>query len=110
MSEFNILDKNQVEEARIEAERRYMKGVDRYDAGDIDDALMMIRSAITLYPTQPKYHYNLAYLYSVKKMYEPCITHYKLYLRYVPDNDRDINTVKGRIKYYENELKNLFKR
>lgn len=89
----------------VEAERRYAKAAAEFDRGDIDEALMYLRSALSLMPQNPKYHYNLGFLYWKKDLIEVALNHYKLFIRYVPANDKDIEVIKSRIIYFENQLK-----
>lgn len=97
--------KHEAQMREVEAERRYAKAAAEFDKGDIDEALMYLRSALSLMPQNPKYHYNIGFLYWKKDLLEVALNHYKLFIRYVPANDRDIEVIKSRIIYFENQLK-----
>lgn len=96
--------KHEAQMREIEAERRYVKATAEFDKGDLDEALMYLRSALSLMPQNPKYHYNIGFLYWKKDLLEAALNHYKLFIRYVPANDRDIEVIKARIIYFENQL------
>ncbi|MBF2053529.1 MAG: tetratricopeptide repeat protein [Candidatus Sericytochromatia bacterium] len=97
--------KHEAQMREVEAERRYAKAAAEFDKGDIDEALMYLRSALSLMPQNPKYHYNIGFLYWKKDLLEVALNHYKLFIRYVPANDKDIEVIKSRIIYFENQLK-----
>lgn len=97
--------RSEAEAHEIDAEKKYLKATVLYDQGDIDEALMMIRAALSLCPGNPKYHYNIGYLYWLKGLLEVSVNHYKLFLRYSPADDKDIQMIKDRVKYLENEIK-----
>ena len=97
--------KHEAQMREVEAERRYAKAAAEFDRGDIDEALMYLRSALSLMPQNPKYHYNIGFLYWKKDLLEVALNHYKLFIRYVPTNDKDIEVIKSRIIYFENQLK-----
>ena len=91
------------------AERYYQKAVPFYERKDYDEAITYIRSALSLDPTNPKYHYNIAYIYSLKELPEVAINHYKLYLKYAP-NEPDAPYVESRIQLLQAEVMKKIKR
>lgn len=95
----------QVERDITKAEALYEKAVGKYMRPDLDEALTLMRSALSLHPSNPKYHYNIAYIYSVRGDDDICLNHYKAFLRYAPDNDPDIDNVKARVIYYEKKIR-----
>lgn len=97
--------KTEAELRAIEAEKKYIKATYRFDQGDLDEALLLIRTALSLSPGNAKYHYNIAFLYWRKDLLEVAINHYKMFLRYAPADDKDIPLIKGRIKWLEGEIK-----
>lgn len=110
MSENESLDtKSDAELVEIEAEKKYARAALIFDKGDIDEALMLVRGALNLCPTSPKFHYNAAYMYWRKGLLEIAINHYKLFLRYAPKTDKDIPVIESRIKYLEKEITKRFK-
>ena len=88
-----------------EAEQKYQKATLKFDAGDLDEALMLMRTSLSLCPGSWKYHYNIAYLYWRKDLLEIAVNHYKLFLKYAPQQDPDRETIAGRIKWLEAEIK-----
>ncbi|PKL76772.1 MAG: hypothetical protein CVV27_08560 [Candidatus Melainabacteria bacterium HGW-Melainabacteria-1] len=94
----------------IEAEKKYIRATVAFDHNDIDEALMLIRTALSLCPGNPKYHYNIGYLYWVKGLLEVAVNHYKMFLRYAPEQDKDREIIKGRITFLENEIKKRHQR
>ena len=89
----------------VEAEKKFLRAGFEFDKGDIDEALMLIRSALALSPGNAKYHYNAGFLYWRKDLLEVALNHYKMFVRYAPANDKDLHTIKGRIIYLEREIK-----
>ncbi len=89
----------------IDAEKRFRRAGIEFDKGDIDEALMLIRSALSMSPGNSKYHYNAAFLYWRKDLLEVALNHYKMFVRYALDHDKDLELVKGRITYLEKEIK-----
>jgi len=98
--------KYEAEKIEAEAEKRYAKATLKFEMNDLDEALMLIRSALSLSPGNPKYHYNLGFLYWRKGLLEVAVNHYKLFLRYAPQTDKDQQVIKDRIVYLEKEIKN----
>ena len=90
---------------QVEAEKKYIRAAHLFDKGDIDEALMLIRASLALCPSNPKYHYNIAFLYWKKDLLEVAINHYKLFLRYAPANDKEIPIIKDRVKFIDKEIK-----
>lgn len=102
--------KTEEELRRIEAEKKYIRATYLFDQGDLDEALMMIRAALALAPAEPKYHYNIGFLYWRKGLIEVAINHYKLFVRYAPSDDKNLQMIKDRTRYLENQLKERTKR
>ena len=98
--------RSEAEIHEIEAEQKYLRATLRFDQGDIDEALMLIRSALSLCPGNTKYHYNIGFLYWRKGLIEVAVNHYKMFLRYAPADEKDIPIIKDRVKFLENELRN----
>lgn len=98
--------RSEAEIHEIEAEQKYLRATLCFDQGDIDEALMLIRSALSLCPGNAKYHYNIGFLYWRKGLIEVALNHYKMFLRYAPADDKDIQTIKDRVKFLEGEIKN----
>lgn len=98
--------RSEAEIHEIEAEQKYLRATLRFDQGDIDEALMLIRSALSLCPGNAKYHYNIGFLYWRKGLIEVAVNHYKMFLRYAPADEKDIPIIKDRVKFLENELRN----
>jgi tetratricopeptide (TPR) repeat protein len=88
-----------------EAEQKYQKATLKFENGDLDEALMLLRTCLSLCPGSWKYHYNIAYLYWRKDLLEIAVNHYKLFLKYAPQQDPDRETITGRIKWLETEIK-----
>jgi tetratricopeptide (TPR) repeat protein len=88
-----------------EAEARYSKAALKYELGDFDEALMMLRTCISMCPDNWKYHYNIGYIYWRKDLLEVAVNHYKLFLKYAPQADPDREIIKGRITWLDNEIK-----
>ena len=103
-----IQETAEVEKQRTKAEEYYIKAVGLYERGEIDEAITFIRSALSLHHTNPKYHYNLAYIYSLKGLYEIAINHYRLFLKYAPPDEPDLVLVKARIQQFDREIKKKF--
>lgn len=97
-------------EQRSKAEKYYEQAIKHYNMQEYDDALMMIRSALGIHPTNWKYHYNLAYIYTLVNNEEVGIHHYKMFLRYAEPEDPDIEAIKGRIQYLEAKVKAKYRR
>lgn len=97
---------SEAELRQAEAEQKYLKAVSRFEMGDLDEALMLLRTCISMFPANPKYHYNIAFLYWRKDLLEVAVNHYKLFLKYAPETDPDRELIQGRIKYLEKEIKN----
>lgn len=97
-------DLSSPEEKQKMAEEKYVKGVQRFDMGDFDEALMLMRAALALWPGNFKYHYNIAYVYWKNDMLEVAINHYKMFIRYAHKNDPDVHIIKDRIKMLEKEI------
>lgn len=89
----------------MDAEKKFLRAGVEFDKGDIDEALMLIRSALSLSPGNSKYHYNAGFLYWQKGLIEVAVNHYKLFVRYAAPDDKDLDVIKGRIVYLENEAK-----
>lgn len=89
----------------MDAEKKFLRAGVEFDKGDIDEALMLIRSALSLSPGNSKYHYNAGFLYWQKGLIEVAVNHYKLFVRYAAPDDKDLDVIKGRIIYLENEAK-----
>lgn len=94
----------------IEAEKKFLRAGVEFDKGDVDEALMLIRAALALVPGNSKYHYNAGFLYWRKGLLEVALNHYKLFVRYAAANDKDLDTIKGRIIYLEKEIKKQYLR
>lgn len=95
----------------LDAEQKFLRAGVEFDKGDIDEALMLLRSALALSPGNSKYHYNAGFLYWQKGLIEVAVNHYKLFVRYAAADDKDLEIIKGRITYLENEIKSRrFKR
>lgn len=95
----------------MDAERKFLRAGVEFDKGDLDEALMLLRSALALSPGNSKYHYNAGFLYWRKGLIEVALNHYKLFVRYAAANDKDLELIKGRIIYLEKEIKSRhFKR
>ena len=106
MSEIKVGDHKTEEELRqIEAEKKFIQAGFKFELGDIDEALMLIRTSLTLCPGNSKYHYNAGFLYWRKGLLEVAVNHYKLFVRYAPANDKDLELIKGRITFLEKEIK-----
>lgn len=104
--EINLAQANNEAALRAaDAEKRYIRATIEFDKGDIDEALLLIRTALSLSPGNPKYHYNIAYLYWQKGLLEVSVNHYKMFLRYAPATDKDIHIIKGRVKWLEEQIK-----
>lgn len=88
----------------LEAEKKFLRAGVEFDKGDIDEALMLIRSALSMSPGNSKYHYNAGYLYWRKDLLEVALNHYKLFVRYAAPDDKDLETIKGRIIYLEKKI------
>ena len=57
MSEIKVGDHKTEEELRqIEAEKKFIQAGFKFELGDIDEALMLIRTSLTLCPGNSKYH------------------------------------------------------
>lgn len=89
----------------IDAERRFLRAGVEFEKGDIDEALMLIRSALAMSPGNSKYHYNAGFLYWRKELLEVALNHYKMFVRYAAADDKDLQTIKSRIVYLEKEIK-----
>ncbi|PIQ23025.1 hypothetical protein COW36_01945 [bacterium (Candidatus Blackallbacteria) CG17_big_fil_post_rev_8_21_14_2_50_48_46] len=96
---------NEAIQREADAEKKYEKATYKFELGDLDEALMLLRTCISLCPGSWKYHYNIAYLYWRKDLIEVAINHYKLFLKYAPETDKDREIIEGRIKYLEGEVK-----
>lgn len=88
----------------VEAEKKYIKATYAFDKNDIDEALMLIRSALALCPGNAKYHYNIGFLYWRKDLIEVALNHYKLFVRYAPADHKELQNIKDRIRFFENEI------
>ena len=102
--------KTEEEIRRIDAEKKYIRAAYLFEVGDLDEALMMIRASLALWPTNPKYHYNIGFLYWRKGLLEIAVNHYKLFVRYAPSTHKELQAIKDRTKYLENEIRNKMKR
>ena len=89
----------------IDAERRFLRAGIEFEKGDIDEALMLIRSALAMSPGNAKYHYNAGFLYWRKELLEVALNHYRMFVRYAADDDKDLHTIKSRIVFLEKEIK-----
>lgn len=96
---------SEAELREAEAEQKYRKAAAKFELGDLDEALMLLRTCIAMFPGNPKYHYNIGFLYWRKDLLEVAVNHYKLFLKYAPETDPDRELIKGRIKYLEGEIK-----
>lgn len=107
MSEELNLDQKSKETAlrEAEAEQKYIKATSKFEVGDYDEALMLLRTCISMMPQNWKYHYNIAYIYWRKDLLEVAINHYKLFLKYAPETDTDRELIRGRITWLESEIK-----
>ncbi|MGE3727410.1 MAG: hypothetical protein AB7I41_17760 [Candidatus Sericytochromatia bacterium] len=104
--EFNLDQKSKEAAIReAEAEQKYEKATAKFEVGDYDEALMLLRTCISMMPQSWKYHYNIAYIYWRKDLLEVAINHYKLFLKYAPGTDTDRDLIKGRISWLEGEIK-----
>lgn len=111
MAEIDISEFQTEPEIRAaEAEKKFIRAGNKFEMGDLDEALMLIRSSLSLCPGNPKYHYNAGFLYWRKGLLGVAINHYKLFVRYAPANDENLMLIKGRIKYLENETQQQMKR
>lgn len=97
-------------EQRTKAEKYYEDAIRHFKMDQYDDALMMLRSALGLHPTNWKYHYNLAYVYTLVGNDEVGINHYKMFLRYADRDDPDIEIIQARIQYLEAKVKEKYRR
>ena len=89
----------------IDAERRFLRAGIEFEKGDIDEALMLIRSALAMSPGNSKYHYNAGFLYWRKELLEVALNHYRMFVRYAAADDKDLETIKSRIVFLEKEIK-----
>ena len=111
MADVNISEfQTEAEIRAAEAEKKFIRAGHKFEMGDLDEALMLIRSSLSLSPGNAKYHYNAGFLYWQKGLLGVAVNHYKLFVRYAPADDSDLPTIKGRIKYLENETKQQMKR
>ncbi len=100
-----MAEKNtEAEMKAIDAERKFRRAGIEFDKGDIDEALMLLRSALSLSPGNSKYHYNAGFLYWQKGLLEVALNHYRLFVRYAAADDKDLEMIKGRITYLEKEI------
>lgn len=101
-----LAEKNTEAELKaIDAERKFRRAGIEFEKDDLDEALMLLRSALALSPGNSKYHYNAGFLYWRKGLLEVALNHYKLFLRYAAADDKDLETIKGRVIYLEKEIK-----
>lgn len=89
----------------LDAEKKFRRAGLKFELGDLDEALMLLRSALSISPGNAKYHYNAGFLYWRKDLLEVAVNHYKMFLKYAPPTDKDYDMIASRVTYLEGEIK-----